>query len=97
MPDMYAISSDNGRRASQPGPQRPELPILFHLMDVSRPRAPVADSLAARTSGEQSKLAEVAAPMTTAAAATIAAGPIPSLTAAKPLPTLTPSAPASAT
>src|SRR5207249_1510580 len=53
MPVMYAISSDNARRASHTGPERPELPILFHLADVSRPRSAASDHLAARLSAEQ--------------------------------------------
>jgi hypothetical protein len=67
MPDMYAISSDNGRRASQTGPERPELPILFHLMDVSRPRAAAKDALAAPAAAEPTKAVETK-PLVTAVA-----------------------------
>lgn len=73
---MYAISSDNGRRASQTGPQRPELPILFHLTDVSRPRAAAKDAVADRTA-EPAKTVEllspVIAPPPAAASATLQA------------------------
>src|SRR5437588_8971187 len=62
MPVMYAISSDNGGRASQPGPERPELPILFHLMDVSRPRAADSDLLSSGASVEQAKREECVSP-----------------------------------
>jgi len=64
---MYAISSDNGRRASQTGPERPELPILFHLMDVSRPRVAAKDALAAPAPAEQPKVAELSSLVTAAA------------------------------
>jgi hypothetical protein len=93
MPDMYAISSDNGRRASQTGPERPELPILFHLMDVSRPRAAAKDALASPAPAEQPKVAELSSLVTTAAldavsttlaapATEFKATPAPELTAA---------------
>ncbi len=36
---MYSVSKDSGRRPSPTGPARSELPILFHLTDVSRSRA----------------------------------------------------------
>src|SRR5262245_3598300 len=93
MPDMYAISSDNGRRASQTGPERPELPILFHLMDVSRPRAAAKDVLAAPAAAEPPKAVEaqpsvpataplnVAAAMLSAPAAEVKATPAPGLSA----------------
>jgi hypothetical protein len=51
MPVMYAMSED---RARPPGPGRAEheLPVLFHLMDVSRPRqAPEASPPARQTAG----------------------------------------------
>src|SRR5262245_32767832 len=35
---MYSISDDSGRPGDAAGDRR--LPVLFHLMDVSRPRAP---------------------------------------------------------
>ena len=38
MPDMYEVSHGRPRGASSSQPGR-ELPILFHLVDVSRPRA----------------------------------------------------------
>jgi len=87
---MYAISSDNGRRGSPTGPQRPELPILFHLVDVSRPR-PAADGLAAPTGRAQSQEKGVVPP--TIAAATATTGPAASPFDTKPLATLTMPAP----
>jgi hypothetical protein len=71
---MYAISSDNSRRPSPTGTVRPELPVLFHLMDVSRsrpsttgskPAAPAAASpatlnLPATTSEQEIQQAPVA-------------------------------------
>lgn len=43
---MYAISNDRNRRPGQEGQACHELPILFHLMDVSRPRSEAQDDQA---------------------------------------------------
>src|SRR3989442_1743517 len=63
---MYAISSDNARRPSQTGPERPELPILFHLFDVSRSRPAAGDALLAEATAERAKAAEPVSLATTA-------------------------------
>ncbi len=65
---MYAISSDNDRRASHRGPERPELPILFHLVDVSRPRPAASEALTSGASLEAAKAEAVALPSVAATA-----------------------------
>jgi hypothetical protein len=79
MPVMYAISSDNGRRASQTAPQRPELPILFHLIDVSRPRAAAKETSPERAA-EPAKAVEIFSPLSVpppvAASATLLAAAV---------------------